>query len=278
MSHKTPIYLVLSGIACAGLACAQANEALTFSESALPAGVVRGVINAGGRCGALIAGGKTVYSNDVFTVTTRGHKVMWKVLEVSDRTNRFARASSPAANPLSPAPDCRPNFGGLAMLLEQGAQSYKAASTRALKDQVMAETREGASGWCASNRTLCVTGTLSDLTVTDANTARLRLTDVDCGPFSAIKRPTLYMHRPLQFTVPMTKERALSCKAGYTVILTGRPVFQPGVGLLMVDGLVQKQSVTSFMMPVDLQCIGALTVTGVRYDIFDPKAETVQQK
>jgi len=278
MSHNTSIRLALSWGACAWLACAQSNESETFSETTPPPGVVKGFIKAGERRGAVIVGGKTVYSNDVFTVTTRGHKVVWKVLEVSDKVARFAREPSESLNHPAPSPDCASNFGELAMLLEKGAQSYKSASTRALKDQVLAETRERANAWCSSNRTLCVTGTLSDLTANDGNTALLRLMNVDCGPFSAIRNPGLFINRPFQFIVPMTREQTLSYKAGYAVVLTGCPAFHPGEGLLTVNGLILKPTVTCFLMPVDISCVGALTVTDVKYDIFDPKAETVQKR
>jgi len=278
MSRNTSIRLALSGVACAWLVCAQTKGAKTFNEATPPPGVVKGFMKAGKRCGALIAGGKMVYSNDVFTVTTRGHKVVWKVLEVSDKKARFARWPFDSANPLSARPDCTPNFGELAVLLEQRAQAYKSASTGALKDQVMTETHKCANSWCVSNQTLCIMGTLSDLTVIDDTTALLRLKEVDCGPFSAIRQPGLCISQPLQFTVPMTKEQALSFKAGYTAVLTGCPTFHSSASPLLGNDLLPKQSVASFSMLIDAQCIGSLSLADIKYDIFDPKAETVQKK
>ena len=279
MNPTTYICSAMAVMACTSMAIAQTNAAGIFLEAAPPAGVVKGFMKAGGRYGALIAGGRTVYSNDTFAVTARGHKVTWQVLEVTDKGGRFAREQSAAEVPHSPPPGCVPNFGGLVMMLEDSAREYKAATTDALKDQVMAAARDNAKSWCASNRVMCVKGTLSNLTMADDNTALLRLTNVDCGLFKTIRHPNLYVHSPLEIKIHLTRDQAQGFKAGNTAILSGRPVFRPGTDILLIgDALTQKGALTCFRILTDTRMIGAIDLADPKYDIFDPKAETVQVK
>ena len=73
----------------------------------------------------------------------------------------------------------------------------------------------------------------------------------------------------------MTRKQALSFRASNTVILTGHPTFHPRAGRMITDGVILKPSATFFTMSSDAQSIGAITVTDTKYDIFDPKAESV---
>ena len=277
MNLRFTLLRSLAIIMCASITYAQTNATERFLIATPPAGVVKGVMKAGARCGVLIVGGRMVYSNDIFTVTTRGHKVAWQALEVTEKKLLFARKLPATANPHSTPPDCTPNYGDLVMVLEKEARSYTSASTHILRDQAVAKARETASNWCASNQLLCVKASLSDLTMADANTAELHVKNVDSGPFKAIQKPALTVHAPNKIKVPLSRDSALTYKAGNTVILCGRPVFRPGSDIPLIgNALTQPGTFTSFWMPSGSDKIGDLDLTDLTYDIFDPKAETIQ--
>lgn len=258
-------------------ALAQDPVALMFTESASPAGVIRGYVKAGDRWGALLAGGRTVYSNDTFTVKSRGHTCLWKVLEVSNGRARLARAESSPASPFSTPPDCKPNFGEFLALFDKGSRAYKEASTQVQKNQIMSTLRENAKQWCSQHAVLCVKGDLSDLVMQDDNNALLRLQNVDCWKFKPPRTPTLYIYPSFEVRIPISREQALSLKKGDQVILCGRPTFRSGSDTLPnIDGLAQLTCFTSFRMLPDVASIGFLSLEDVRYDIFDPKSDSVQ--
>lgn len=253
-------------------------QAITNQECVVatpPAGVVKGIISAGERSGVLIVGGRTVYSNDTFTVTTRGHQVTWKVVSFSNNQPRFARLVSDSSSPLSTSPDSVPNFDKLVMLLESEAITYKAASTSILKDEAVTSTREYLGNWCQSNQ-LCVAATLSDISMINDTTAALRLSNVHRGSFERIRNPCLFATGPHMINVPMTKDQAAMFKAGYKVIISGCPSFSSGKDQPMADALIQAKSFVSFLMSHDIRFIGAIYFDQIKYDIFDPKNETVQ--
>lgn len=75
-------------------AAAVAAAATEVQEAKLqevaPHVVVRGIVKIGGRRGALIAGGQTVFSNDVFSTVCKDRVITWRVLEVTAEGARFA--------------------------------------------------------------------------------------------------------------------------------------------------------------------------------------------
>lgn len=277
MNTITFIRFALSSMACASLASAQTNETRTFREAIPPAGVVKGIMKAGNRCGVLIVGGKMAFSNDTFTLITRGHKVKWQVLEVTDNKSRFAREVSESESTRSPPLDCPPNFSELVMLLEESARSYNDASTRLQKDDVMAKTHKIAQSWC-TNDLLCIKATLSDVSMAKDGIALLRLCNIDRGPFDAIAKPFLHVNKSSDIKVMVPRERALSYKSGYSVILSGRPKFRPGAETPLVDELTKQGTFALFRMLSDFIPIGSLDLTDIKFDIFDPKVESVQQQ
>jgi hypothetical protein len=270
---------------CITLAClsravglfAQAVPDQDFIEAKPPAGVVKGTMRAGDRCGVLVAGGTTVYSNDTFSVTTRGHQVTWKVTGFTNNQPRFARLVSGLPSPYSTSPDCVPNFGELVMLMESEVNVYKAASTKVLRDQAIAATHKRVETWCKTN-TLCVVATLSDISMVDDNTACLKLSNVNRGAFDNIRYPSVSPQGPSSISVPMTKSQAASYKAGYRVLITGSPSFSPGTDNQFQNAYLQVKSFVSFQMRLigDARFIGAIFLDQVKYDVFDPKNETVQ--
>ena len=285
VSMNNPLTSIRFSSLCLILAClshavglfAQAVPDQDFIEAKPPVGVVKGTMRAGDRCGVLIAGGKTVYSNDTFSVTTRGHQVPWKVTGFTNNQPRFARLVSGSPSPYSTSPDCVPNFDKLVMLMESEAIVYKAASTKILRDQAMAATRKRADAWCKTN-ILCVAATLADISMVDDNTACLKLSNVNRGAFDNIRYPSVSLFGPRHINVPMTQEKAGSLKAGYRVIITGTPSFGFGDGNLMSDGLLQQNGFVCFRLLVLTQpsFVGAVFLDQVKYDVFDPKNETAK--
>lgn len=280
--NKTSTSIRFSSL-CIILAClshavnlfAQALPDQEFIEAQPPAGVAKGTMRAGDRCGVLVAGGKTVYSNDTFSITTRGHQVTWKVTGFTNNQPRFARLVSGSPSPFSTSPDCVPNFDKLVMFLEPEANTYKAASTSILKDKAVAKVREHLGNWCRSNQ-LCVAATLSDISMVNDTTAQLRLSNVHRGSFERIRNPCLFATGPHMVNVPMTKDQAATFKAGYKVIISGCPSFSSGKDSQIVDAILQTKSFVSFLMSADTRFIGAIYLDQIKYDIFDPKNETVK--
>jgi hypothetical protein len=274
-SRLSASIIILAFLSLANGLFAQAVTNQECVVAAPPAGVIKGIISAGDRSGVLIVGGKTVYSNDTFTVTTRGHQVTWKVVGFANNQPRFARLGSDSSSPLSTSLDAAPNFDKLVMFLESEAITYKAASTSILKDKAVARTREHLGNWCQSNQ-LCVAGTLSDISMVNDTTASLRLSNVYRGSFERIRNPCLFTSGPHMINVPMTKDQAATLKAGYKVIISGCPSFISGKDQQIVDANLQVKSFVSFLMSHDIRFIGAIYLDQIKYDIFDPKQETVQ--
>lgn len=268
--------LFLLVFAFASVALAQHQVGSRAEASALPPGVLKGVIKSGERYCAFIAGGRTVYPNDTFTTTKHGHTVTWKVIDVSLSGARVVKLSTGSSDTQHPPLEFVPNFGTLVMQLEQGSQKYSAASTRLLKDQAMEATARAGVDWCSSNQTLYVTGTLSDLAMLDDCTAQVQLRNVNLGSFSALQSPRLSVLSPFQITVPFSRERAESANAGYTVVLCGKPVFRPKSALSVDNTSSARQPLTCFSISSDGSPIGSLEMVDPICDIFDPKKETVQ--
>lgn len=273
MKHSTPFRFVLLSVFCASFACAQEPPADPLQEATPPAGVVKGFVKTGNREGVFIIGGSAVFPGETFSVTTRGVKVIWKVLDVSAGKARFARAVADAAGTLAPPPDCTPNYAAFLKVLQQGAEAHKAASTSVQKEQILAATRASAKLWCASNTVFCIQGIVTDLTMIDDQTAQLRLTDSEES--DALKH-NLFVSGPLRINIPLSRKKALGYKAGYHVRLCGRPFFIPGSDSLLVDGATRNRSFASFMMLHGAATIGSLQLFGPRFEIYDPKNETVR--
>ena len=246
-----------------------------FVVATPPEGLIKGVIKAGNRSGVLVAGGKTVYSNDTFTVTTRGHQVIWKVIGFPNNQPQFARLLLSSPSPYSTSLDCSPNFNKLVMLLESEANLYKAASTKILRDQVIATTRKRVEEWCKTN-TLCVVATVADISAVDDKTVKIKLSNVNRGEFDRIRYPSVSLWGPTHITVPMTRDKAGLLKAGYRVVLSGIPSFNPGTDNIMGDGFLQQSGFVSFRFSLigDPRFVGAVNLNQVKYDVFDPKLET----
>jgi len=271
------ICIILSVFSHTSVLLAQTVTNQEFVEAKPPAGVVKGTMRAGDRCGVLVAGGKTVYSNDTFSVTTRGHQVTWKVTGFTNNQPRFARLVSGPPSPYSTSPDCVPNFGELAMLMESEAIVYKAASTKILREQTMAATRMRVATWCKTN-ILCVSATLADISMVDENTACLKLSNVNRGAFDNIRYPSVFIQGPSSISVPMTRDEAATLKAGYKVIITGSPSFGLETLTTLNGNPIYKEGLVRFVVSLlgDPHIIGALFLDQVKYDVFDPTKETVQ--
>ena len=271
------IIIVLLGVLQSTVLLAQPIGTQEFIEAKPPAGLVKGIIKAGNQRTVLLVGGKTVVSNSTFTVTTRGHRVTWKVIGFTEKEALFARLVSDTPSPYSTSPDCVPNFGSLLMLLEENASMYKLASTSILKDQVMTETRNRVKEWCNTNQ-LCIAATLSDIKMIDDATACLQLNNVNRGEFNNIRYPLIFMEGPSRISIPITNIHAASLKAGYKVIITGNLSFSQKDEMLMHDGPVRRKGHISFWINLqgDPRFVGAILLNQVKYDIFDSKAETVQ--
>jgi hypothetical protein len=86
------------------------------------------------------------------------------------------------------------------------------------------------------------------------------------------------MEGPSRISIPITKTEAASLKAGYKVIITGNMSFSPKDEMLMADGPVRRKGHVSFWINLegDPRFVGAVLLNQVKYDIFDPKAETVK--
>lgn len=269
----------IAALLAASLTYAQPETNKHFVESAPPPGVIKGVIKAGDRCGVLIAGGRTVYSNDTFSLIIHGYTNTWTVLGFTNNQARLGKSVLDARRPHSTPPNCVPNFDKLVMLLESEAVAYKDASTKVLKEQVMETTLRRAKAWGSSNQ-LCMAATLTDISMVADETARIKLAKVNRGAFDAIKFPTLFMQVPVYITVPMTKEYAATLKSGYRVLITGTPSFG-NESISIVNGkMIRKSGLVHFSASVlgDPRFIGALFLDQIRYDIFDPAKETVPQR
>jgi len=240
--------------------------------------VCKGIVKVGDRFGVVIVGGKTVYSNDTFTLTTHGLKAKWKVLAVANKKARFARAVPDQVSPYATPPDCVPNLGEFVMLLDKEAKAYKQASTQLLKDKIIAAARVKAQDWCLSNRTMCVKGVLADVIMLATNTARVRLKKEEMGQSKSFPDSNLYVNVPIEETISVSKETALTFQAGNTVVLVGCPVFIPAHDAPVPgERKLITESFTYFKICSDRKpFIGALRLTDIRYDIFEPKNETVQ--
>ena len=266
-------FLTFLVVASSALAESQTAQ---FEIASIPPGVLKGIIKSGERYGAFIASGRTVYSNDTFTVTKHGHPVTWKVLDINLNGARFAKLSTDTTNAPHPPLDLVSNFGAFLMQLEQGSKVYSAASTRLLKDQAMEAALTSVANWCASNQTLSVIGTLSDLAMVDDRTAQLQLKDLDYGHFKSVQNPKLYINPTFQINVPFTRADAERVKAGDTVVLCGRPIFRPKPSLAADNATSTKPPFTCFSISSDGCLIGCLEIVTPVCDIFDPKKETVQ--
>jgi len=263
-------FLVLASNALAESPAAQ------FENASIPPGVLKGIIKSGERYGAFIAGGRTVYSNDTFTITKHGHPITWKVLDITLNGVRFAKLSTDTTNAPHPPLDLVPNFGAFLMQLEQGSKVYSSASTRLLKDQAMEAAVTSVANWCTSNQTLYVVGTLSDLAMVDDRTAQVQLKNLDYGHFKAVQNPKLFINPTFQINVPFTRTDAERVKAGDTVVLCGQPIFRPKSSLAVENATPLKPPFTCFSIAADGSLIGSLEIVDPVCDIFDPKKETVQ--
>lgn len=274
MKRETPIRYILALFLCASFSYAQTNSNTQFLEAVPPAGAVKGFIKAGDRCAALIVGGKTVYSNDVFTVMLQGRQSVWKVLAVTDKGARFAYLPEPERT-LAPPPDETLSFGEFLMFLEDRARIYKDASTSVLKEQAVERIRDSARSWCMTNRSLCVKAVLSDIAMNDANSARLSLKNVEYGPFKTNPIPNLYVSPFFKIDVPLKRDQALGFKAGDTVVLSGQPNFclNPHV-TSFINGHMQRGVFTSFSILSDSREIGSLQLYEPKFEIFTPKTES----
>ena len=275
---KKSVCLLFLVMSCVSILCAQTNTPGQYIETNLPVDVCKGFVKVGGRFGVLIAGGKTVYSNDTFTLTTRGVKAKWKVLEVVDKKARFARALPDKVSPYATPPDCAPNLSELVMLLDKEATLYKQASTQLLKDKIVAAARLKAQNWCSSNQIVCVQGKLADATMMTTNTARVRLETVDFGQSATVPNSNLYVKLPLEETINVSKEIALTFEAGNIIVLAGRVTFLPAHDSYVIGEKKQfNDSFTYFRMgSAPKPFIGAIRLTDIKYDIFNPKNETVR--
>lgn len=265
--------LLLLSTLCVSIACAQETPGSCFREANPSPGLIKGIIRTGDREGVIVIGGKTVLPGETFTVTTRGVKVVWKVLAVTAGKARFARAVSAAADSCATPPDCRPNYADFLKVLQRGAEAHKAASTSVQKEQILAATRESARLWCASNTLFCVQGTVLDVNMLDDNNARLRL---KCADDPNALNHSFFLLRPLSIEIPIRRERAITHKAGDHVLLCGRPVFIKSSGSLIADGMTLGESFASFLILHGGTPIGSLQLSEPRFDIYDPKCETLQ--
>ncbi len=170
---------------------------------------------------------------------------------------------------------CTPNYADLLKVLQQGAEAHKAASTGVQKEQILAATRESATLWCASNTLFCIQGIVTDLTMLDDKTAQLRLRSAEGSAADAWKH-NLYISAPLRINIPLSREKALGHKAGYHVLLCGRPSFIPGPESLLLFGTAYNRSFASFMMLQGTAPIGSLQIAEPRFQIYDPAKETMQ--
>ena len=195
-----------------------------------------------------------------------------------DEKARFARAVPDKVSPYATPPDFVPNFGEFVMLLDKEATLYKQASTRMLKDKAMVDARLKAQNWCLSNQTMCVKGVLADVTMLATNTARVRLKKEDMGQSRSFPDSNLFVNVPLEETINVSKETALTFEAGNTVILVGCPVFIPAQdGIILGGRKLMTESFTYFKMCSDSKpFIGAIRLTDIKCDIFNPKNETVR--
>lgn len=277
MNIKTILYLTWSLAFAAGMN-AQESSSPVFEETALPDGALRGLMQVNGRCGALIAGGRLVYSNDIFIVTTHGRSVRWRVLSVTKKDARFARERTASDVSIPPPLSDASNFGTLLMLLERGAQAYTSASTRPLKTEAIKTTWLAAITWCMSNPTICVRGTLADVTILNDQTVLLRLKDLDCRPFKSTRSSQLYVYQTFQQKLHLRRERALEMKAGDTVILSGQPVFHPEAQSAFSQNDKTQPYFVHFRIRSDGTSIGSLEIFDSAWEIFDPKKETLRPR
>jgi len=245
-----------------------------FVETVPPKGIIRGFLQVGGQYGALVAGGDTVYSNDIFAVISRGNTVQWKVLELTADKKRFARDVL-NDNPHATPDNISPNFGDLVMILENDAKKYKAASTKVLKEEELKVTCEDAANWC-SNNVLCVKGELAEISMESSAFATIRLKNVDTGPFAKMRIYNLFVDTSYQLEIPIAREKALMVKAGDTVIICGKPVFYPGSLKFIADAIRGKKTFTQFRMLGDIAMIGSLDIEDLKFDIFDSRNESVK--
>jgi hypothetical protein len=270
----TPCCYVLLGLLLAYCASAQ-EPAGGFQEATPPAGVVKGFVT-NGKSGVLVIGGRVVYPDETFTVTSHGRMVIWKVIEIKNRKARFARSISGPANMLAPPPDSTPNYGSFLDILQQGAQAHKAASTSVQKEQIMASLRDAAKAWCAENAVFCIRGIVTDLTMLDDRTAQLRFKIAD-GAQEVGWKDNLIFHGPFQLNIPLRRDQALGYIAGHHVFLCGRPTFLAGPLPLFTSGITRQTPFASFQMFDGFSMmIGSLQIDNPRFEIYDPANETIQ--
>ena len=231
-----------------------------FREAALPPGVITGYISVGGRTGAVVTGGRTVYPNDTFTVTLSGRTTTWKVLGIDHMRGRFAVETPENGNgQQTPCPQPTSDFTALASMLEQRARAYSSATTRVQKDKVMSEAREDAKAWCASNTVISIRGELAECRRAVAGKYRVKLVKVAKGNSGNEQSPDLYIHPTFEADISLSDEQALGCKAGDAVALRGKPVFRTKLTttVTVVNGVMTiSHSFTSFRMIADSELIG----------------------
>ena len=265
------------------LSLAQEQGPSTLVEAVPPHGLVKGLMSVGDRCCVILARGRVVYSNEVFTIISQGQRITWRVLEVAKSKARFARevfpseAMSVAAFQTgeSKRGALTNTFEALLMQMEKGASSYAGASTRLQKDEIRTSTRKKATDWCSQNE-LHVKAVLADIDMVEDNCARVWLRDLEVGPFSAIKQPKLKIFKPGKIAVSMTREKALEAKAGFAVILSGQPNFVCGNSNAYYNILAQQSVIMSMSFPDDATALGLLALDNIRCKIFDPKSETLR--
>ncbi|MDD5705172.1 MAG: hypothetical protein PHR35_04560 [Kiritimatiellae bacterium] len=274
MNYRAPLLLALPALLFVSTACAQDAVGI-FQEATPPAGVVKGFANSGNRDGVLVIGGRVVYPDETFTVTARGNKVIWKVIEVTKGKARFARAISGPANMLAPPPDATPNYGDFLNILKQGALAHKAASTSAQKEQIMASLRDAAKTWCAENELFCIRGIVTDLTMLNDRTTKLQFKIAD-GSQEVSWKDNLIFLGPFQINIPLSRDQALVHKAGHHVFLCGRPTFLTGPMPLYTSGITLQNPFASFQMFDGFSMIGSLYIANPRFAIYDPANESLQ--
>lgn len=258
------------------------GTATQFREAALPPGVVTGYISVGGRTGAVVAGGRTVYPNDTFTVTLNGHTTTWKVLGIDRMRGRFAvETPENGTAQQSQCPQPTSDFAMLASMLEQRARAYSSATTRVQKDRVMSEAREDAKAWCASNTVISIRGELAECRRAVAGRYRIKLVKVAKGISGKDQGPDLYIHPTFEADISLSDEQALRCKAGDVVALRGKPAFRtkPTTTVTVVNGVMTiLNPFTSFRMLADSELIGDFDIQTESCDVFDPAKETVRAR
>jgi hypothetical protein len=248
----------------------------------LPPGVVIGYISVGGRTGAIVAGGRTVYPNDTFTVTLNGHTTTWKVLGIDRMRGRFAvETPENGTAQQSQCPQPTSDFAVLTSMLEQRARAYSSATTRVQKDRVISEAREEAKAWCASNTVISIRGELSECRLAVAGRYRIKLVKVAKGNSGKEQSPDLNIHPTFEADIPLSDEQALRCKAGDVVALRGNPVFKTKTATTVtaVKGVITiLNPFTSFRMIADSELIGDFDIRTESCDIFDTAKETVRAR